>query len=212
MSRVRVLIVDDHAILRAGLRAVLAGDAAMTVVGEAADGLEACELAAVHRPDIVLMDISMPRLNGPAATVRMLTVSPESKVIALTMHDEAPYVRQCLRAGAKGYVLKRTIVRDLLQAIHTVARGGVYLDPELSRGSSARTAFDPATDAVELTAHEMDVASLSALGHSNPEIASRLSIASKTVETHKTRMMAKLGLQTRAQLVRYAIHRGWLSS
>lgn len=211
MSRVRVLIVDDHAILRAGLRAVLAGDPAMTVVAEAADGLEACELAAVYRPDIVLMDISMPRLNGPDATARVVAEFPLSKVIALTMHDEAPYVRQCLRAGAKGYVLKRTIVSDLLQAIHTVARGGVYLDPALSRGSSSRTTFDPATDAVELTSREMDVASLGALGHSNAEIASRLSVASKTVETHKTRLMGKLGLQTRAQLVRYAIHRGWLS-
>ena len=211
MTKLRVLIVDDHAIVRAGLKTVLAGDPEMDVVGEAADGVEACEQAEQHQPDIVLMDVSMPRLNGPDATARLLTVSPASKVIALTMHQEIPYVRQCLRAGASGYVLKRTIVRDLLNAIHVVARGGVFLDAELARSEPTRRAFDPASANVELTTRERDVASLSALGHSNAEIGATLSIACKTVETHKTRLMAKLGLQTRAQLVQYAMHRGWLS-
>jgi DNA-binding NarL/FixJ family response regulator len=211
VAKLRVLIVDDHAIVRAGLLSVLEGDAEMDVVGEAADGLEACEQAARHHPDIVLMDVSMPHLNGPDATARLLTVSPESKVIALTMHQETPYVRECLRAGASGYVLKRTIVRDLLRAIHVVAHGGVFLDAELARSKPSWRAFDPERVNAELSARERDVASLSALGHTNAEIAAALSIASKTVETHKTRLMTKLGLQTRAQLVRYAIHRGWLS-
>ena len=211
MPKLRVLIADDHAIVRAGLRSVLDADPDMEVIGEAADGLDACDLAERHQPDVVLMDVSMPRMNGPDATARVLLLSPQSKVIALSMHDELPYVRQCLRAGAQGYVLKSTVVQDLVQAIHVVTRGGVFLDAELARGQSVPGVLDLAVQGVELTSRELDVASLSALGHTNAEIGATLSIASKTVETHKTRMMAKLGLQTRAQLVRYAIHRGWLS-
>lgn len=210
-AKFRVLIVDDHVIVREGLRAILAGDPQLEVVAEAVDGIEACEQAIRHRPDVVIMDISMPRLNGPDATRRLLEASPDSKVIALTVHDELPYVRECLRAGAKGYVLKRTIVRDLLHAIHVVVRDGVFLDSELARSEPLRHPMDAISMTVDLSGREMDVASLSVRGHTNAEIGARLSISPKTVEKHKTRLMAKLGLTTRAQLVRYAIHRGWLS-
>lgn len=211
LEKLRVLIVDDHAIVREGLRAILAGDPRLEVVAEAGDGLEACERAIVHRPDVVIMDVSMPHLNGPDATRRLVEASPGSKVIALTVHEELPYVRECLRAGAKGYVLKRTIVRDLLHAIDVVARGGVFLDSDLARRETSEGAIDAIGRTVDLSAREMEVASLGACGHTNAEIAARLSISPKTVETHKSRLMAKLGLKTRAQLVRYAIHRGWLS-
>jgi DNA-binding NarL/FixJ family response regulator len=211
VPKLRVLLVDDHAIVREGLRSILAHDPSLEVVAEASDGLDGCEQAARLRPDVVIMDISMPRLNGPDATRRVLRASPHSKVIALTVHDELPYVRELLRAGATGYVLKRTIVRDLLQAIHIVASGGLFLDSALARGGVSRRAIEEVGTAGDLSAREIDVASLSARGHTNAEIAAILSIGIKTVETHKTHMMAKLGLKTRAQLVRYAVHRGWLS-
>jgi DNA-binding NarL/FixJ family response regulator len=209
--KLRVLLVDDHAIVREGLRAILANDWRLEVVAEASDGLDGCDQAALHQPDVVIMDVSMPRLNGPDATRRLLRASPHSKVIALTVHDELPYVRELLRAGATGYVVKRTVVRDLLQAIHIVAAGGLFLDPELARAGVSRSAIEAVGTAADLSAREIDVASLSARGHTNAEIAASLSIAIKTVETHKAHLMAKLGLKTRAQLVRYAVHRGWLS-
>lgn len=159
------MVVDDHAIVRQGLCAILATDPELVVVAEAADGLEACDEALAHGPDVIVMDVSMPRMNGLEATRRILAASPASKVIALTVHDELAYVRELLNAGAQGYVLKRSAVRDLLQAIRVVARGGQFLDPELARGAQSSSAVAAAGKAVDLSAREIDVASLSARGH-----------------------------------------------
>ena len=211
MGKVRVLIVDDHAVVRVGLRTILNSDSALEVVGEAVDGADGCTQAAALRPEIVIMDVSMPTLNGAEATRRVLAVSPASAVIALTAHDEPPYVRELLRAGARGYVLKRALVEHLVHAVHVVRDGGMFLDPALAEHATSAPP-DAAVMSVDLTSREVEVASMAASGHTNAEIAAALTLSVKTVETHKTRLMAKLGLRTRAQLVRYAIYRGWLTA
>lgn len=212
MKKLRVLIADDHAVVRQGLRAILSGDPAIAIVGEALDGEEACEQAVTTRPDVVILDISMPRLNGADATRRLRELVPEAKVLVLSVHDEPPYVRELLRAGASGYVLKKTVHTELLRAVHVVARGGVFLDASLASQGVPVAAHEEFPVGVQLSSREVDVASMAARGHTNAEIAKRLAISVKTVESHKTRLMAKLGLKTRAQLVRYALHRGWLDS
>lgn len=206
-----MLIVDDHQVVREGLRAVLGSDARLRVVGEAADGAEACAKGAALRPDIAIMDLSMPGMNGADATRRLLAASPDTRVVALTAHEEPPYVRELLDAGARGYVLKRAVVRSLIRAIDVVAGGGLFLDPELAHRPLAPQ-DDLPTANEELSGRELEVAALTARGHTNAEIGAALTIGVKTVETHKTRLMRKLGLTTRAQLVRYAIYRGWLSA
>ena len=211
MHRVRVLVVDDHAVVRAGLTAIVNSDARLEVVGEAVDGVEAGTQAASLRPDIIIMDVSMPILNGADATRRVLTVSPASRVIALTAHDEPPYVRELLGAGARGYVLKRAVIEHLVRAIEVVTEGGLFLDPTLTERPALHAKPDAAMSA-DLTSREIEVASMTALGHSNGEIADGLKLSVKTVETHKTRLMGKLGLRTRAQLVRYALYRGWIKT
>lgn len=212
MDKSGILVVDDHAVVRAGLRAILKGDPRLEVVGEAGDGIDACAEAATLRPDIVIMDVSMPTLNGADATRRVLAVSPSSRVIALTAHDEPPYVRELLGAGARGYVLKRAVIEYLVRAIHVVIEGGVFLDPTLATRPGPRAQPDAAVVSADLTYREIEVGSMAALGHSNAEIATGLKLSVKTVETHKTRLMGKLGLQTRAQLVRYALYRGWVKT
>ena len=212
MGKVRVLVVDDHAVVRAGLRAILDSDARLEVVGEAVDGADGCTQAAALRPEIVIMDVSMPALNGADATRRVLAVSPDSSVIALTAHDEPPYVRELLNAGARGYVLKRALVEHLVRAIHVVRDGGLFLDPALAEQPAAPAAPAPAVMSADLTLREVEVATMTARGHTNAEIGAELKLSVKTVETHKARLMTKLGLRTRAQLVRYALYRGWLRS
>jgi DNA-binding NarL/FixJ family response regulator len=212
MDKVRVLVVDDHAVVRAGLRAILNSQPQFEVVGEASDGEEASTQAETLRPQIVIMDVSMPVLNGAEATRRVLAVSPTSQVIALTAHDEPPYVRELLTAGARGYVLKRAVVEHLVSAIQVVSGGGLFLDPALAESTRSHPPPDAKVLAVDLTAREIEVGSMAALGHSNAEIAAALQVAIKTVETHKTRLMTKLGLRSRAQLVRYALYRGWIKN
>ena len=211
MSKVRVLIVDDHEIVREGLRSVLQKHPTTVVVGDAASGDQACERAASLHPDIVIMDLSMPGLNGTDATRRLLEVSPDSRVVALTAHDEVPYVSALVNAGARAYVLKRAVVTNLFRAIDVVMDGGTFIDPELvNRLRTGEPDVDTLLTTTELSHRETEIASLTARGCSNVEIGRELAISVKTVETHKSRLMAKLGLKTRAQLVRYAIYRGWL--
>jgi DNA-binding NarL/FixJ family response regulator len=210
MRKLRVLVADDHAVVRQGLRAILDADSGLQVVGEAADGQEAIAQAEALRPDLIVLDISMPRMNGADATRLLRERVPTAKIVVLTVHDEAPYVRELLRAGASGYVLKKSVQTELVRAVHTVSDGRLFLDPSLAEGSALPASGDKFDADVELSSRELDVASLAARGHTNAEIAARLSISSKTVESHKARLMAKLGLKTRAQLVRYALYRGWL--
>ena len=206
----RVLLADDHQIVREGLRGLLE-KAGHEVVGEAADGREALKLARVLLPDIAVLDLSMPSLNGLDAAHEMRRISPEIKTILLTMHTEKGYVLQALRAGAKGYVLKTQAAEDLIRAIREVSRGEVYLSPgvAVSVVDAYLQKTDPGAD--PLTPRERQILQLVAEGKSTKEIARILSISFKTAESHRNRMMKKLDIHEVAGLVRYAIRRGLVS-
>ena len=213
MTKLRVFLADDHAVVREGLKALINAHPLMEVVGEAADGRHACELAMILRPDVVVMDVSMPGLSGSQATARLLLECPTARVLALTVHEDKGYIRQLLASGAVGYVLKRAAPEELIHAIRAVAAGGIYLDPGMAAkvvGGFVRTPSGTATAGGELSDREAEVARLTAAGHSNKEIAARLELSVKTVETYRARAMEKLGLQGRAGLVRYAVLQGWL--
>jgi DNA-binding NarL/FixJ family response regulator len=213
-TKLRIFLVDDHPVVREGLKALVNGQPDMEIVGEAADGRAAVEQAPICRPDVIMMDISMPELTGAQATIELQRVCPDGRILVLSVHEDTSYVRESLRAGASGYILKRTAPASLIQAIRDVAAGGVYVDPLLAGavlGPLVRqrtAAAGVVTD--ELSEREADVVRLVASGYTNKEIAARLGISVKTVETYKARAMEKLGLQSRAALVRYAVGRGWL--
>ncbi|CAN5196519.1 response regulator transcription factor [soil metagenome] len=213
MNKLRVFLADDHAVVREGLKALINAQASMIVVGEAADGLIACEQVPGLEPDVVVMDVSMPGLTGSQATARIRQECPSVRVVALTVHEDKGYIRQLLAAGASGYVLKRAAPEELIQAIRAVASGGVYLDPSMAGkvvGGFVRKPVSVGPSSGELSDREADVARQTAAGYSNKEIAAKLELSIKTVETYRARAMVKLGLQSRAGLVRYAVQQGWL--
>ncbi len=221
---IRVLVADDHAVLRAGLRMLLDAQPDMAVVGEAETAEQVVELDADLSPDVVLMDLTLPARPGGPSTVpsgleairRIKARRPEARVVALTMHDEEGYLRAVLQAGGAGYVLKRAADTELLSAIRAVWRGGTYLHPEHARllvgGPPSTPAIEAAADDSyeQLSPREQQVLRLIALGHTSQQVADRLSLSVKTVETYKSRLMSKLGLTGRAALVRYALQRGLL--
>ena len=213
MAKLRVFLADDHAVVREGLKALINGQAGMEVVGEAADGRTACARAREMRPDVVVMDVSMPEMNGVQATRQLRSQCPDVKVLALTVHEERSYLRDLIEAGAAGYILKRSAAEDLVHAVQVVARGDVYLDPSVTAvvlGKLSRTRPPNDSSGLELSDRETEVLQLIAQGHSNKEIAGRLKISIKTVETYKARSMEKLGLTGRADIVRFALQKGWL--
>ncbi len=210
--RIRILLADDHAVLRAGLRALLAAQADLEVVGEASDGAEAVRLAQTLRPDVIVMDIGMPGVGGIDATARIKRELPVAKVLILSMHDDRGYLRQVLRAGASGYVLKQAADTELLAAIRAAARGEVFLDPAVAK-ALVEEVIQPAPAGREtpaLSDREREVLRLLARGHTNQQVADRLCVSVKSVETYKARLMEKLGLKGRAELVRYALQHGFL--
>lgn len=212
MSKLRVLLADDHAVVREGLKALINGHPDMEVVGEAADGRAVCSRATELCPDVVVMDVSMPFVNGVEATREVRHLRPEIKVLALTVHEERSYLRELMEAGAAGYVLKRSAAEDLVHALRVVARGDLYLDPSVTAvvlGKLSRARLQD-SQRPELSERETEVLQLIARGHSNKEIAERLKLSVKTVETYKARSMEKLGLTGRADIVRFAVHQGWL--
>jgi DNA-binding NarL/FixJ family response regulator len=214
MADVRVFLADDHAVVREGLKALVNAQPGMAVCGEAGDGLTACEQVERLLPDVVVLDVSMPGLSGAEAAERLRLSCPQVRVLALTVHEDKGYLRRLLEAGAAGYVLKRAAAEELHRAIRTVASGGVYLDPRVAGKVVGGFVRPPAgkgpVPAGELSEREAEVVRLTAAGHSNKEIAARLELSVKTVETYKARSLEKLGLRSRADLVRYALHRGWL--
>ncbi len=208
---IRILLADDHAVLRAGLRALLSAHADLEVVGEASDGAEAIRLTQALCPDVVVMDIGMPGVSGIDATARIKRDLPSVKVLILSMHDDRGYLRQVLRAGAAGYVLKKAADTELLAAIRAAARGDIFLDPALAKAlvEEVIEPTPPQGEAV-LSDREREVLRLIAHGHTNQQVAGRLYISVKSVETYKARLMEKLGIKGRAELVRYALHHGLL--
>jgi DNA-binding NarL/FixJ family response regulator len=211
-ERIRVVLADDHAILRAGLRMLLEAEG-IQVAGEASDGEEALAAVARTSPDVVILDITMPRLSGLEACPRLKEISPGVKVLVLTMHEDEGYLQRLLRAGADGFVLKRSAHTQLVEAVRAVARGEVYVDPAVAAlfvtsYLSPRKARGGPEEA--LSARELEVLKLVARGYTNRQIAERLFLSVKTVETYRARAMEKLGLATRAEVVRYALERGLL--
>lgn len=209
---IRVVIADDHAVVRDGLRALVEAQPGLEVVGEAADSQEAWQRARELKPDVLLLDLSMPGLPGADAAERIAKDCPTVKVVALTMHEERGYVTRLLRAGAAAYVAKRSATEELVRAIRAVASGGTYIDPSLAAALLADRPprADGPRQAADLTAREGEVLRLVARGYSNKEIAAALEVSVKTVETHKANGMTKLGLTNRAALVRFAVDEGWL--
>lgn len=210
----RVFLADDHAVVREGLKALINAQPGMEVSGEAGDGRAACQQVRDLLPDVAVMDVSMPEMNGAQATAELKRTCPQVKVLALTVHEDKGYLRQLLESGADGYVLKRAAAEELIHAIRTVAAGGVYLDPALAGevvgGFVRKPTVRGSLEGGELSDREAEVVRLIASGYSNKEIAAQLDLSVKTVETYKTRSMEKLGLRSRADLVRYALQCGWL--
>jgi two-component system, NarL family, response regulator NreC len=214
IAKERVVLVDDHAILREGLKLLVNAQPDMTVVGEAGDGRSAVAQAQSLVPDIIVMDISMPQLNGLEATMQLTATMPAVKVLVLSVHADSNYMRHLFAAGAKGYVLKRSAGNVLIQALRTVAAGELYLDPLLT-GAVITDLVKPTARAgdlplIELSERETEVLRLVARGYISKEIAEQLGVNSKTVDTYKARAMEKLGLNSRAAIVRYALQQGWL--
>jgi two-component system, NarL family, response regulator NreC len=213
-EKLQIFLADDHVVVREGLKALINAQPDMIVIGEAGDGLTAWQLARECHPDVVIMDITMPELNGVQATEQLKRACPTIKILALSVHDDTSYLRQLLAAGAAGYILKHAAADDLIQAIRLVAAGGVYLDPALAGHVVARYVRVPAVASAllgtDLSERETEVVQRIAQGYSNKEIGTQLNLSVKTVETYRARAMDKLGLESRAALVRYALERGWL--
>src|SRR4051812_7585581 len=216
MENLRVYLTDDHPVVLAGLKALVNSQPDMTVIGEAVDGQVAVGEIQMLLPDVAIMDISMPLLNGVQATRQLKQVCPKVRVVALTIHEDHGYLRQVLEAGASGFVLKRAAADELIRAIWTVARGGVYLDPMLTGKVLGTLVRRPSAQevpqATNVSDREEEVLKLIAQGHSNKEIAAHLSISVKTVKTYKARSLEKLGLRSRADIVRYALTENWLQT
>ena len=213
MPRLRIFLVDDHEAVRTGLRVILNAHSEMEVVGEAADGRTALEAIPTLRPDVIVMDVSMPHMNGVKATEALVQRHAAVKVLALTRHADPGYVQQLLKAGASGYVLKQSRTEEVLRAIQAIVRGGVYLDPAITESAletHVGRARSASSTGPSLSSRETQVLRLIAWGHSNKDIAGTLDLSVKTVETHKTNAMRKLGMRTRIQVVRYAVLQGWL--
>jgi DNA-binding NarL/FixJ family response regulator len=209
-------MVDDHPVVLAGLKALVEADPDFEVVGNARDGRTALRLSKQLLPDVVVLDISMPEMNGIEVAAALLAERPDCRVLVLTVHEDRAYLRQLVEAGVSGYLLKRSASDELIRALHAVVAGGVYLDPAIAGkvvGRTARGALQPERgQAAALSERETEVLRLVACGHSNKEISVRLAISVKTVETYKARAMDKLGYRSRVELVRYAADQGWLDT
>jgi DNA-binding NarL/FixJ family response regulator len=204
VSQIRVLLADDHEVVREGLRAVLSFDPEITIVGEAADGESAIDSARALHPNVVVMDVTMPGITGLQATQTLKECCPKTAVVILTRHRHEAFVRECLRIGASGYVLKQSRSTELRRALHVVAQGETFIDAGLNGATTNAKQGD-------LSTREEQVIRLVAVGNGNKEIAATLNVSVKTIEAHKANAGQKLGFTARTELVRYAQMRGWLT-
>lgn len=212
VPRLRVLLVDDHVLVRAGIRALVEAIPGTLIVAEASHGREAVALARQHSPDLVIMDISMPELNGIEATEAVLAALPRTRVLILSMHAAEEFVRRAMRAGASGYVLKDSVPMELRMAVDSVARGDVYVSPRVSRHLvTALTDGDRGSSLRTLTLRQREVLQMIAEGKSTKEAAAALGLSAKTVETHRAAIMARLGIRDIAGLVMFAARNNLVS-
>lgn len=210
----RILLADDHVIVRHGLKLLIDGQPDMKVIAEASDGHTAVQHAVALKPDVIVMDISMPGMNGLVATRRLKQLQPAAAIVTLTRHSDDAYLQELLRAGVSGYVLKQSAPTELLQAIRAAAAGRQYLDSALTArvtaGFLGKQGKGVSRPGAAVSERESEVLRLIASGYSNKEIAARLSLSVKTVEAHKANAMKKLGLNGRIDIVKYAVLQGWL--
>lgn len=213
MEPIRVVLADDHPVVLAGMKALLGSVEDIAVVGEAMTGSAVLTILQEAMPDIAVLDISLPEINGLKLAAIIAADFPAVKILALTVHEDRAFVQPMLKAGSRGYLLKRSAAEELVRAIRAIAEGGVYLDPAIAEKALSPASTDPAvarTQLGELSQRETEVLQLISRGLSNKEIGGRLDISAKTVETHKSRALDKLGLRTRADIVRYGVAHHWL--
>jgi DNA-binding NarL/FixJ family response regulator len=215
--KIRVMIADDHAILRAGLKMLVNAQPDMEVISEASDGEKAVQVARETRPDVALLDLTMPRVGGMQALQQMARNCSETRVLVLTMHDDPAYLRSALAAGAAGYLLKRAVDAELLAAIRAVSSGGIFVDPRLANVlvqdvlAKRGTKVGSERSVKILSDREMQVLTLVAWGHTSAQIAKEIFVSVKTVETYRSRFAEKLGLRTRSDVIRFAAQMGLLT-
>lgn len=215
MNKIKILIAEDHETVREGLKMIVEAQDDLEVIGLAGDGREAIRLAEELKPDIVLMDVSMPELNGLIATAKLKRIQPDIKILTLTRHTDGAYLQELLQAGVSGYVLKQSAAAELIRAIRAVADGKNYLDPAITSKvfdtyTGKNTKLRGEVRGAELTEREREILRGIAWGFSNIEIADKMDISVKTVESHKANALQKLGFSRRNDIVRYAILQGWL--
>lgn len=216
-SKIKVFLADDHSCVRDGIKALIDGQADMEVVAEANDGTSTLTQCKKLHPDVIVLDISMPGMNGVKVATQLNSISPKSRTLILTIHNSTAYLRQMLEAGVAGYLVKRATTEELIHAIRSVAKGGTYIDPMLSeqlaaplrrKGSDREDLYSDK----DLSDREREVLRMTAQGYSGKEIAEHLNVGRKSAETYKQRAMEKLGLNSRIEIVRYAVAQGWLDS
>lgn len=211
----RVLLADDHELFREGLKSLLSNEIDIEIVGSASDGAAAVELALEHRPDVILMDVTMPNMNGIAATVKILETLPETRVVIISMHNDRRFIAESLKAGAAGYVLKESSTGVMLEAIRTVSRGEIFLSSRactvLVEDYLRMLGNEEENGSCPLSERELEVLRLLVKGRNAKQIADTLSISKNTVDTHRRRIMDKLGCDSMAELTRYAIREGFLT-
>ena len=206
--KTRILLADDHAVVRQGFGRILAAQSDMEIVGEAGNGREAVEMAGKLKPEVVVMDVSMPELNGIEATRRLVKSLPYTKVLALSMHKDSVYVREILRAGARGYLLKDSSDQDLIAAVRSLAKGEGYISPAVS-GAVLADYRQHVTDPIDLlTSREREVLQMIAEGQTNKDVAGKLNLSVYTVDAHRGRIMEKLNLHSTGEMVRFAMRNG----
>jgi len=212
---IKILIADDHGVIRAGLRALLSGLPDIEVVGEAVDGRDALKKTMELQPNIVIMDLSMPEMGGVEATRQLSQIAPDTRVLILTVHEDEGLLKEVIRVGAAGYIIKRAVEDELIHAIRVVARGDMYVHPSMTRAlfnDSPSPAEFRMSGADTLTSREIEVLRLLARGYTNRQIAEQLGISPRTAEGHRANLSAKLGLHSRVELVEYAEKHGLLNS